>query len=462
MRFSDPARFAASVLDALTANIAVVDREGVIVAVNEAWLRFARENAARDPKAYVGTSYLDACRPALAAGSDPALPTIADGLRAILDGAANELVAEYSCPSPEEERWFRLQATPLPAESGCAMVVAHEDVTARRRVEQTLRETQRRLTSVLDSLPVGVWIMDRTGRIVHGNPAGQQIWAGARYVGLEQFGEYKGWWADTGQPIAADEWAAARAIRRGETSIDEEIEIECFDGTRKVILNSAIPLFDDSLKPEGSIIVNQDITARKRDEAELRRAKNEVEAASRELTAALERERMLSRVDALTGAINRRYFFDLAEHEVASAFRYHHPLALILFDVDEFKAANDTLGHQGGDELLERIGRVCREHLRDADIFARYGGDEFVILLPHTGAAEAAVVAERMREALAAQSVVTESGAFAMTISSGIAELAPPDDSLAALVQRADVAMYEAKNKGRNRTIVFSRPGAGA
>lgn len=124
------------------------------------------------------------------------------------------------------------------------------------------------LTLVLDALPVGVWIMDATGRIVHGNPAGHQVWAGARYVGPEQFGEYKGWWADTGKPIAADEWAAARAISRGEVSIDEMIDIECFDGTRKTILNSALPIHDEAGQVVGAIIINHDISQRRRIELE--------------------------------------------------------------------------------------------------------------------------------------------------------------------------------------------------
>ena len=110
--------------------------------------------------------------------------------------------------------------------------------------------------------------LDAEGRIVQGNPAGVAVWAGARYVGPQNFGEYKGWWVSTGEPIAPEEWAAARAIRSGETSIDEEIKIECFDGAHKVILNSAVPLFGSDGRITGAIIVNQDITARKHAETE--------------------------------------------------------------------------------------------------------------------------------------------------------------------------------------------------
>jgi PAS fold len=124
------------------------------------------------------------------------------------------------------------------------------------------------LQHVLEALPVGVWIMDHTGRITHGNPAGRRIWGGARYIGPAHFGEYKGWWADTGQRIAPDEWAASRAITRGETSIDEIVDIECFDGSRKTILNSALPLRDAAGQITGAIIINQDITDRRRSELE--------------------------------------------------------------------------------------------------------------------------------------------------------------------------------------------------
>ena len=128
------------------------------------------------------------------------------------------------------------------------------------------------LEQVLEILPVGVWIMDRSGRIVQGNAAGHKIWAGARYVGTDQFGEYKGWWRRTGKPIEPGEWAAARAISQGETSLNEEIEIECFDGTHKIILNSALPIRNAAGEVIGGIIVNLDITDRIALEEQLRTA----------------------------------------------------------------------------------------------------------------------------------------------------------------------------------------------
>lgn len=143
------------------------------------------------------------------------------------------------------------------------------------------------LMKVLQLLPVGVWIMNKEGRIIHGNPAGQRIWAGARYVGMDEFGEYKGWWVDTGKLIEAHEWAAARAITKGEVSLKEEIEIECFDGTHKFILNSAMPIQDSSGAIVGAIIVNEDVT-------ETRKAHEELRKLNSELAEALNKVKLLS------------------------------------------------------------------------------------------------------------------------------------------------------------------------
>lgn len=157
---------------------------------------------------------------------------------------------------------------------------AAEAIQARAVAEAKVRRQKELLSLVLDHLPVGVWVTDETGRIIQSNPAGPRIWAGARYVGPEHFGEYKGWRRDTGRPVAPEEWAAARAIRKGEASINEEIDIECFDGTRKTILNSAVPLRDEHGGIRGAIIVNEDITARVRIEEHLRSAKAAADSAN--------------------------------------------------------------------------------------------------------------------------------------------------------------------------------------
>jgi PAS domain S-box-containing protein len=143
------------------------------------------------------------------------------------------------------------------------------EINERTRVESALRQSEKLLWKVLELLPVGVLITDKDGNIVHGNPASHRIWSGLRHLGVEQYGEYKGWWPDTGMRVAPDEWAINRAINQGQTVLNEEIEIESFDGVRKTILNSAVPILSEGNSVQGVIIVNQDITQIRQKEKDL-------------------------------------------------------------------------------------------------------------------------------------------------------------------------------------------------
>jgi PAS domain S-box-containing protein len=157
------------------------------------------------------------------------------------------------------------------------LVFSLNDVTEAAKAHEDLRRSESLLRKVIDTLPIGVWITDKSGRIIIGNPAGERIWGGARYVGIDGYGEYKGWWADSGRRIRPEEWAAARAVTRGETSLNEEVEIEGFDGARKIILHSALPILDEGNVVRGAIVINQDITRRRTVEADRLRLATAVE-----------------------------------------------------------------------------------------------------------------------------------------------------------------------------------------
>jgi diguanylate cyclase (GGDEF)-like protein len=116
-----------------------------------------------------------------------------------------------------------------------------------------------------------------------------------------------------------------------------------------------------------------------------------------------EREQRLARTDSLTGVNNRRYLFELAEREFNVALRYRPPFSMILFDVDYFKQINDTFGHTVGDLVLKKIAQIVGLEIRSVDVIGRYGGDEFVILLPRTSAQEAQPLAERIHASIAVQ-----------------------------------------------------------
>lgn len=171
-----------------------------------------------------------------------------------------------------EEKWVRETAKLEFDDSGQLKggFGAAQDITKRKHAELALRQSESRLRTVLQTLPVGVWLTDELGKIVFGNPAAQRIWGGARYVGIEQQGEYKGWWYNTEKRIAAHEWALARALIKGETALNELVEIESFDGQRKIIYNSGIPILEDG-RIIGALAINEDVTDRKQAETTLMR-----------------------------------------------------------------------------------------------------------------------------------------------------------------------------------------------
>ena len=139
----------------------------------------------------------------------------------------------------------------------------------RHLTEEGVREGEHLLRLVLDALPVGVIVVDDSGDIILGNPASQHIWGGAIRSGSQRYAESKGWWYATGKPVAAGEWASARAMATGITSVNEVIEIERFDGVRKVIQNSAVPIRDADGHITGAVVVNEDVSARTTAEREL-------------------------------------------------------------------------------------------------------------------------------------------------------------------------------------------------
>jgi PAS domain S-box-containing protein len=153
------------------------------------------------------------------------------------------------------------------------VVGAMAEVTQARRPDQ-------RLPQVLEAMPMGVWLVDRQGRIVLSNSAGQQLWSTPPHTPVERFSDYQAWWPDTGEPVRPEEWGAARAIH-GEISVNEEMTIQAFDGIQKTILNSATPIWDPSGEIVGAINVSEDITRKKAEEAALKQREKQVRSAEK-------------------------------------------------------------------------------------------------------------------------------------------------------------------------------------
>ncbi len=157
--------------------------------------------------------------------------------------------------------------------------------------------------------------------------------------------------------------------------------------------------------------------------------------------------RRLADVDALTGLHNRRYFYEMLAREVSRAHRYSRRLALIVFDVDDFKNVNDRVGHLGGDTVLAEVAERVRSVLRRADVSCRVGGDEFAVIMPESGLDQAEQLFARLQNAISGSSI----GRIGrLHISAGIGELRPDDDPVS-LFERADTALYRAKGSGKGQ-----------
>jgi len=207
-----------------------------------------------------------------------------------------------------------------------------------------------------------------------------------------------------------------------------EIDLLTADGVRKRVLlaGALIQYFGESCLMIGIT----DITARKEFEEALHR---------------------LATTDPLTGLYNRRHFFELVEKEVTRTRRYSRALSFLMIDIDHFKSINDRFGHEAGDEALKRMSEMLRQVVREHDIVARFGGEEFAVALPETGLQAAVEVAERVRLATAGWS-----GPAAFTVSIGVTQMLPVEEMLDDALRRADKALYRAKNTGRDRVEVLA------
>ncbi len=323
---------------------------------------------------------------------------------------------------PDEVRILREGA-------GLAYLAIHH-----HRLEEEQRENERLLQLVLEALPVGVWFADSEGKITMVNSAGLGIWGDAKLVGTDRYQEYKGWRSDTGRQLTSDDWGMARAIRQGEVSINEEIEIESFNGIRKTILHSAVPIRRPDSRVAGAVVVNLDISDRKMLEHQL-------------VDQALH--------DSLTGLPNRQLFLDRLEHALNRSARIGSPLSVLFFDLDNLKVINDSLGHGQGDTLIKEIGKRLRSGLRKSDTVARLGGDEFVVLVEDVADVAGALGAVKKIESLLSEPFDLDGRIVRVTASIGVA-LSRPEGSLPEeIIRDADTAMYRAKHNGRAQHAVF-------
>jgi diguanylate cyclase (GGDEF)-like protein/PAS domain S-box-containing protein len=373
---------------------------------------------------------------------------------------------EPGLDSRGNRKWVLTTKVPLRDENGeiTGLVGIGRDITEYKQVKDALDESKLLFHLLIESLPQNIYAKDVDGRFVFAN----QHYCATQGRSLEEIVGKTDF--ELHPPELAEKYRLddRRVIETGET-IELEEEHEPIGGKKFFVQVIKTPFYDSKGQTAGTLGIFWDITQRKQAESELRRAQDALESAHRELQQSFEREQHLAQVDELTGINNRRSLVKLTEREFNIAMQYRPPLSVVMFDIDDFKQINDTFGHSIGDQVLQRLTQVVRSKLRSADILGRYGGDEFVILFPHTSAQEALPLAERIHASIATIRMETDKGPLAFTISVGIAQTihssvsgSGQSDTLENLFLRVDQALYTAKQAGKNCTVIFDPDETGA
>jgi len=316
------------------------------------------------------------------------------------------------------------------------------DITAQKQVERAreqalsdLAEAQERQRTILEAAPIGVALVDARApfTLLYANGALAEMLGGEpeRLIGQATLTLI----APSQRAVVMEK--LARLLKGEDRRVSIEAELTLPQGRADALwvnLTGAVIAGADG-KAEHLVLQLQDITERRRFENELR---------------------FYAERDALTGLLNRRRLEEELDRAVAANDRYSTSATLVVCDLDNLKLVNDTLGHKAGDELIMGVARVLEQGVRRSDVVARMGGDEFAVLMPHTGLQRARATAERLRAAALDLDLVVGGHKLQATLSVGIATVGDglsAEDSLVA----ADLAMYEAKRNGRNRVATSHR-----
>lgn len=304
-----------------------------------------------------------------------------------------------------------------------------------------LSETERRFRLISDHTPVLIWVADAKGVRGFFNRAWTDF-VGIPHDAIQDAG------AEWSEFIHPDDRMSYLAVLRELAVTRKPAEVEYrlrrHDGDYRWFLEKLLPRVDANDTFMGLVASATDISSIKQAEALLSRANQQLEHEVARRTAQLEK---LILTDTLTGVGSRRHLTRRLEEETIRAQRYHRPLSAIFFDLDHFKCINDVHGHAMGDIVLVDVAARLQACLRDSDVLGRMGGEEFVALLPETDLGEAIQLAERICRDIAGMQ--WEKIPHTITISAGVAERAR-DESGEAMLQRSDLALYRAKEAGRN------------
>jgi len=314
-----------------------------------------------------------------------------------------------------------------------------KEIIDRARTEEALERSESFLNTIFDSFHEPFSIVDRDYRYVRFN----DTYARTRNrLSKDLFGK-KCYEVLHGRTAVCDDCVVEKTFLSKAPCMKEK-QVALPGGSEEWFEISTYPIFDNQKNVSHVVEYTRDITFRKKEEEE-----------KEELIKTLNH---LSTTDSLTGLFNRRALNEMLQHEIERASRYNNNLSLIICDVDLFKNINDTYGHTAGDRALTVVSDVLRRTLRKADILGRYGGDEFMIILPETSLTGAQSLAEKVRAAVEQQELdLSGNKRIGLTLSIGVASCCMAEDNLDTLVSLADAALYRSKEAGRNKISVMDR-----
>lgn len=336
------------------------------------------------------------------------------------------------------------------------VVMAFRDVTARQLAEAALRASEEHFRMLAENMADIVWKADSERRFTYINDADRRLRGFEREEVVGQSIE------DTLTPEGKAMLAGLLERRerieaqgRKSEALRFEIPQHCKDGRVIWIDVLTIPMYDAKGNISGYQGIGRDITERRRQDAELEQSQRQLEFRLKEL--AEEKIDLQEQViqDPLTGINNRRYLDETLPRELALARREGYPVAVIMIDLDHFKKVNDTYGHAAGDEVLKSLAALLKHSARESDLICRYGGEEFVVVMPRMSAERALQRIDLWRAQLAELRVRYGERDIQITLSAGVAGFPAHGDDMDTLLAHADEMLYRSKSEGRNRVTVY-------
>ena len=383
-------------------------------------------------------------------GQEPELADRAEALVRQAFDTGQEVISEMSSMTPHGVQTYLSRGVPEFAEDGSVQSVLfiHRNITGRKKAEDLLRAAEARYRDIFENAIEGIFQSTPDGRFLRVNLAMAQIYG---YASPEEMITAIGNQIATriyAHPERRDDFVRP-LVQTGQVTKYEAENLRK-DGSVIWTRTSARAITDEMGAIQYYEGFLEDFTESKLAQEELRKAHEMLQKRLRKIEQLQKTLQEQANHDALTGLYNRHYLYATLDRELARARRERQPVVVMMIDIDDFKQVNDTYGHQAGDKALTALSGLLRSGVRSCDIACRYGGEEFLVLMPGISALLAADRAEVFRLQFSQLPVACSSGEFWATISIGVAAYPGHGSSMDAVIKAADDALYEAKRAGKN------------